>query len=628
MAILPNPEGSKGVLGSIKGALGLFGDTNKEYGLIGNEEPKPEDEYTSKLSDEEIVEMISSWRQDWMVYVKDIKSSQDKSYDYWIGKQVTDEMQMSTDNRMTDNLIFEAVETFLPIATRANPEAMVTCDESEQGQDLAYLVRTALVQEADTQQLRRKLARITRKWVLDRLGCVKISWDSDNDCIKTEVKNVKRMILDPNGHVDEKGHFCGDYIGDPKKISASDLMDMFPEKKEYIFLKAGKRKGTKLEIWEWWYKDLDVFFTLDNEVLGKFKNPHWNYDGTEIRQNETGEDVEEEVRGTNHFDSPMAPYLFLSVFSTGEHPHDDTSLIVQNIPIQDIINRRWKQIDHNVEGMNNGMIASGQFFNEEQAAQAASALRRGAALFQPTGKAGDGISRIPTPGLPNDVYTNLKDARQELRNIFGTSGSSPEGIKSTENVRGKILINQMDSSRIGGGVTEYIEQLADSIYNYWVQMMFVYYDREHFISDATNGKESGVLINSKFVGITSLKVTVKEGSLIPKDPLTQRNEAIDLWSANALDPRTLFKRLDFPDPDEATKQLILWMQVRDGKLDPTMYVKDFPSPQPVNSSEQVPGTGTEAVNPLGMPAQQQTPQPGTQTGEEAQSQQLLQSIPV
>ena len=112
----------------------------------------------------------------------------------------------------------------------------------------------------------------------------------------------------------------------------------------------------------------------------------------------------------------------------------------------------------------------------------------------------------------------------------------------------------MDSSRIGGGITEYIEHVADSIYNLWVQMMFVYYDQEHFVTSAgaVSGMELFTLRNDKFALLQTLDITVKEGSLVPKDPLTQRNEAIDLWSANAIDPLSLYKKLDFPDPAEAT----------------------------------------------------------------------------
>ncbi|MEK7091755.1 MAG: hypothetical protein AAB900_02080, partial [Patescibacteria group bacterium] len=62
-------------------------------------------------------------------------------------------------------------------------------------------------------------------------------------------------------------------------------------------------------------------------------------------------------------------------------------------------------------------------------------------------------------------------------------------------------------------------------------------------------------------------VSVKEGSLIPKDRLTERNEAIDLWGAQAIDPLTLAERLEDPNPQEFTKRLVLW------KLNPMMYAQ-------------------------------------------------------
>ena len=58
-------------------------------------------------------------------------------------------------------------------------------------------------------------------------------------------------------------------------------------------------------------------------------------------------------------------------------------------------------------------------------------------------------------------------------------------------------------------------------------------------------------------------VSVKEGSLVPTDSLTRRNEAIELWAAQALDPITLFDRLEFPSPRDTAKQLWLWQNAPD-----------------------------------------------------------------
>jgi len=623
MSLSTNPEQSRGVFGAIQGALDIFSDINKSTGVSENTNPQPEDVYTSKMDDTEIIGLVSEWKKTYAVYYSPIEKSQQLCFEYWIGKHKNDALGESD---MIDNLIFEAVETFLPIATRANPDPLVTADPSDIGQRIANDIKCALVDLSDQNKLRRKLSKITRHWVIYRIGVAKVTWDFKTKCIKTEVINPKRMIFDKDGYIDEGGIFVGEYLGEKKKASADNLSKMFPTQKEFIMRKAGGKKGTKLEYFEWWYHNTDLFFTLDDEVLGKFKNPTWNYDGVvQDKDPITGEVVNSEIQGTNHLKEPTAPYRFLTVFNTGIQPHDETSLILQNIPVQDQINRRERQIDKNVEGMNNGLIVSGKAFTEDQASQAASALRRGVAIRVPNGDVREAVNRFPANAIPGDVFSSLQDTRSELKNLFGTSGSTPQGLKSTDTVRGKVLINQMDSSRIGGGVTEQIEQLADSIYNLWVQFMFVYYDEEHFITTAgtVSGTELITLKNQDFPLLKSLSVTVKEGSLVPKDPLTQRNEAVDLWSQNAIDPLTLFKKLDYPDPVQATNQLILWQMLQKGQIQPQMYLPTF-AVAGQGGLGQSQGTGGPAINqpPAGQETPPQAPAPQSTQAVGAEEQQL------
>ena len=280
--------------------------------------------------------------------------------------------------------------------------------------------------------------------------------------------------------------------------------------------------------------------------------------------------------------------------------------------------------------MNEGLVVSGQSFTEEQAAQASSALRRGMSIRVPNGKVTDAVMRLPGQNLPGDVFNSLQDARGELRGIFGTSGSTPEGVQQEKSVRGKIMVSQQDSSRIGGGITEQLEQVADSVYGWVVQMMFVYYDEEHFVTDSgqVGSAERIGLKNVDLALLNTLNVTVKEGSLIPKDPLTQRNEAIDLWSAGAIDPLSFYKKLDFPDPVQATRQLILWQMVQKGAVPPEAYLPNFNQGQVPLTPPQ--GVGGPAVNPLpeGANAGIQPPQLGSQEAVQAQSQQLLNSVKI
>lgn len=622
---------ARGVYDQVKGALGLFSSINKTP-TAGDQSVSPADEYESSMSEEDVIDLTSNWKKAYDGYYKDIESTQDSSYAYWIGKQGNpdDTMDQIAGRSIVDNRIFNALETFLPIATRANPEPLVTADNSAEGQQLAKDTKDALVHLADKLKLRMKLKGATRNWALMRIGVIRMEYDYLKDEIDLDVVHPKRILLDPNGVIDDSGVFTGQWVGERLNFSAKTLTEMFPGKSSKVMEKAKDKKGTQLEIIKWWYNGTDTFFTLDNLVLAKRKNPHWNWDG-EIKRldTETGTEISVEVQGTNHFPTPMAPYIFLGVFKTGLQPHDDTSLILQNLTLQDQVNKRMRQIDKNVDSQNNGIIVDGRIFDQAQAAEAASGLRRGAAI-RTMGNVNDTIKRDPAPALAGDIFRMLETSKSELDSVFGISGATPEGIQKEDSVRGKILTSQMDSSRIGGGITEYIEQVADTVYNWMVQLIMVHYDNEHLINllGAEEGQEMIRLKNTRFN--IPLTVTVKEGSLIPKDPLTQRNEAIDLWSANAIDPLNLYKKLEFPDPVGATNQLILWQMLQKGQIQPQMYLPNFEVAAQANLQGMAPGQGTNEVNPLpdGQNTPPQQPDAGAQPPEQVAGQQLLASVPV
>lgn len=617
---------SQGIFNAVKGAMGLMDDYNKVTDVKGDgTSGTPQEEYESKFSDEDIIRLVAQWKTTYAGYYGDVEPSQKKAYEYWLGKHKTDTMETLDGHDTVDNLIFEAVETFLPIANRANPDPLVKADSSPEGQELTKNVKNSLVDWADKQKLRMKLKKGTRHWVLSKLGVWKMTYNVLKDEIDCTAINPKNLIFDKDGHIDESGLFTGEYIGEKKKISAAMLMEMFPKAKEHISAKSQGKMATKIEYIEWWYKGTDIFYTTDQTVLGKFKNPNWNYDGEAKRVDpETQQEIVTPIIGKNHkfgTNQPQAPYVFLSVFSTDEHPHDDTSLIIQNVPMQDMVNKRFRQIDKNADSQNNGALASGSSFTKEQAAEAATFLRRGGTVWVPNGDVNMAWKRDAAPALAADVFAQLQDSRTELRNIFGTAGSTAEGTQQEDTVRGKIMVNQQDSSRIGGGVTEYIEQCADTIYNFVVQFMYVYYDEPHFISamGQHGAQEMISLRNTDFT--MDVNVTVKEGSLIPKDPLTERNEAMDLWTAQAIGLPELYSRLDFADPMESAQQTLMWQMVAQGKLPPQVLFPNFAAPQ-VPTQGDAPG-----VNPsleTGTPAEPPTSPDAVQE----QSKQLLQSVPV
>ena len=557
-------------MGLIDAFSSLFSDnTNKVKETTGVLDQLPE--LALDTPDEDLIALSDLWEKRYQPYEAEVKKRQDRNKDYWKGKHFANKQN---DKAQVDNLIFEALETFLPLATKKNPEPFVRGDNSEEGQALAKNVQVMLTFHADRLRMKLRLKRTTRDWALKLIGVQKHGWDETQNDITSEVIRPENIIFDPDGTINDDMEYTGKYIGEKMSDTASNLIARFPNQTKYITKKVDKKIGTVVNYTEWWSCNPAeyVFWKLDKLILGKTKNPHWNYENPQTVTDQYAAQTVQMVPGKNHFNAPKAPYTFLGgVYNTGDHPHDETSLIEQAIPNQDLVNKRQMQIDKNADSMNGGVVVSQERsgLTNDQATEVTEALRAGGTVVIPRGAANEAIYRDQAPSLPGDIYQQLSDTREELRNIFGTRGSTPSGTINEQTATGKTLVREQDSDRIGGGVTEYLEQFADAQFNWWVQLMMVYYDEPHAAS--VIGKERAMeYVSLKGSDLVSkLTVSVKEGSLIPDSDTDRANEAVELAKMNDIDPISLFDRLGFSDPKQAAERLYMW------RADPSMLFPEI-----------------------------------------------------
>lgn len=556
-----------------KGFLTLGENINKVKEPVNTLEEGVIDQLTPELTldteDEDLILLKKDWLRKWEAYNQNLSTRRKENEGYWKGVHEDSILSESIidsgthghqhQHTLVDNLIFESLETFLPEATQKNPEPVVSADNTPEGEELSDKVRKMLIHLSDILAFKLKVKGATRNWAIYLLGVLKVTWNFEKNEMDIVVVRPDKLIFDQDAYITETAEYTGEYIGELKQDTAKVLVQKFPNKKKFIEDEVRDQMGTKVQYTEWWADNGRIlFWTLKNEVLSKVRNPHWNYEEERTVTNEFGDESTESFTEGNHFEVPQTPYSFLSVFNLGLHPHDETSLIEQNIANQDLITKRYRQIDDNVDGMNGGWAISGERsgITREQARSAVEAFREGRGVWVPNGNINEAVQRMTGQGLPADVFNQLQDARNELRGIFGVQGSTPQGIQNEKTVRGKILTTQQDKSRTGGGVSEYIEQFSDRIFNIMVQFMYVYYDEAHVASiiGKENAFETIEIKNSDMD--RKLTVSVKEGSMIPKDPLTQANQAIDLFGAGAIDPIELHSRLDDPNPRETVKQLV------------------------------------------------------------------------
>ena len=70
------------------------------------------EELRLEMSDKELIDLKDEWLKKWNLYYPDIKKKQEENEKYWLGKHFKG--ASVEDRPMVDNVIFEALETFLP----------------------------------------------------------------------------------------------------------------------------------------------------------------------------------------------------------------------------------------------------------------------------------------------------------------------------------------------------------------------------------------------------------------------------------------------------------------------------------------------------------------------------------
>jgi hypothetical protein len=539
------------------------------------------DALSISMSDEELLKLRNDIETKYAPYEAKFKKWAERNLESYLGKK-KDGQWLTEGGPIAANLQFEAEETFLSATLAKNPEPVVWSDNSEAGNELATSVKTMLAFHSEQLVLKRKFALMVRQWSIYHLGVIKYGWkpvDGDDTKGDVEVMNrrIQNFVFDPEGYVDAYGDFIGT-LGERVEITADKLIEMFPEHKEYIVLQVDGKLGTKVTYTEWWSADNTfTFVTFKEKVLDKHKNEYFRYPEPEVDvltgeplMNEMGEPTMKQH--LNHFAAPKKPYTFFSVFSLQEQPHDITGLVEQNIANQKKIADRSEQIDYNVSASNNGYAYSEDNFTQETAKQASNARRKGNPILVPSGGPIDrAILPLPAQDLPAAIFNELEITKNDLRQSWGINGIVAQKPDEDQTARGMIINQSNDTSRIGGGIGDALEQVAASAFNWLTQLYYVFYDEPHYAAIMGNAKAVEFITLSNQDLNRILIVSVSPDSLKPKDEVTQINLAQALFDKGAIGPKTLLKMLDFPDPDQAAADGVLY------KTDPMAYMQlNFP----------------------------------------------------
>jgi hypothetical protein len=308
---------------------------------------------------------------------------------------------------------------------------------------------------------------------------------------------------------------------------------------------------TYYEAWCWDY----VIFKLKNKktILGKIRNPYWDWDGILITSEEekqlleaegdarrdifssiraeqsqrqvqkSGDKVMPQLENSsepvtlssylfNHFDHPRKPYIFATIFNNENTPIGQTDMITQAIPLQENIDETKRDICQNAK-LVNGIIKVDASVMEKSDAQRLRFETEG--IIWGKGAVA-GVSRETGPALPAFVIENMRDSRNEIDDIMAASSAFKGQREGQETRGGRLALIDQSFLRLNE-LVQVIDYVNYELFNWFYQLAKVRYTEHHYAK--TLGKsmaeETLTLIQDDFRDGSEIRIV--SGKTLPED---------------------------------------------------------------------------------------------------------------
>lgn len=492
-----------------------------------------------------------------------LKNKRERNYRYWQGDQWNGVELYDHQIDYTDNRVFSAVETTIPMVTQniAQPSVMPGNPESPSSVELAKDIEKALFRLAEINDLDVKMEIITRDDLLQYVGCLKMYFDPDygrDGEIMLKVVAPENLIVDHDVDMFEEPRFIAEKV----YWDLAEILDRFPEKAKQLFTKLRVQPDklymhtTKYECWEVWFTYYDketyeekegVAWFMENGgfVLGKMESPCWV------------EETSKKYR-KNYFDAPTKPYILLNNINSGRRKIDDNAPIDQAIKQQDIVNKRGRQITENADNAQGGIVYNTKMISAKDMAKLVGAPDEKIGV---TGDVNKAFARVAPPLLPQYVQEQLYDARNQIDDYFATHKVT-RGDQSNFNTLGEAVLQKNQDYGRNDRLLTSVERTTLKVYKMMLQFMKVYYDKDHYLMVAgDSGQFDYVVIRSDDIE-DGLDVMVQKGSTAPVNKDQNKTDVMMLAKMGMVDPYTVIEVIQtgvMPSPQKVMQRLMDWL---------------------------------------------------------------------
>lgn len=596
-----------------------------------------------ELADDEFIETIDALIDSSQKYYqkKGLYDKQNLNLDYYLGNQLKiggKDGLKEFQPRFVENIVYEGIRRIKPIATSQLPDLTVKGDDTTTTDLLTNLLNT----DAKKRESRKLIGLAHVHEQLFFYACVKARWNPEKgDEGDYEFLNIfpNNIVWDQNCKTSNADDMM--FVAENAELRVKQVMMMFPKTAQALLDKLGfidpkdpdakieeEKLASPIKIWEvwfhWWKETKDpqsgeskwekihaVVWKYDTLVLGKMRNPYYDYEGKPklfdpTMQEKNGVSEAELMKQYfdalnipantvyyNYFRNPRKPYYFMVYESLGRDPIDETNRVEQILKFQDHINDEGRQIIEMNERSTGKAIFNSDALDKETVKSIDWRNTR-QAITVTADDVKNAFAVAQMPAAPQQLYNSKQMNRGIAFEMLGlndtTRGVQPEGDTTLGQSQ---MYREQDFGFIDDLVEDTINDFSEWRGQWTMQFVRLFYTKDHMREIiGKDGDSLFTAINQNYIS----QGLVVEVSASAVDKMMRKQLAVQNMKMGVGDLLSYYEDTNQSNPKERAYRAFMQQS------SPQMYAQQYLMPE--SSSSNKPGAQPGANQP------QQPPIPG------------------
>lgn len=537
--------------------------------------------------------------------------------------------------------------------------------DGEEAQDFARKLESFMQKKFLDLNTKETVRKGLRNLYFGRLIVIKAFWNPAIDDFDYRAVDPRKVRFGKYASKEQDSEFAIEEIED----NLCAVIERFPQKETELMKKYGIAdkadlyvKNPDVKYKETWIQNY-VIFSLEEIVLGCIQNPYWDWDGIlvtaeeeeelnktdekegltiekrreriqeiklaqderkqemapveapEGEAEEGGEEYEEEVGEEmskepkykayyfNYFDEPRKPYIFATIFNNENSPIGRTDMITLSASLQQGIDKRKIEIGENCE-LANGIIKVDAEVMGKSDAQRIRFETKG--VIWGKGVVA-GVQRETGTPLPQMVFDDMIDSRQEIDNIMAASSAFRGERQGQETKAGRLALIQQSYLRLNE-LVQVIDYVYYEMFSWAMQLSKTRYTEYHYAKwmGKEGAREVIEVIQDDFENGSEVKVIA--GKTLPVDNEFKFEQAQNDVQQGYISPVDYLEIAKYDNARELAQNAVLYQQnpmAAVGLQDAQMPVPFTPGQlTPEQFAQTQPGAGAMPPVGTGMPDMQ------------------------